>query len=131
MDNLEPTLNGVSVDSYSEEVARTVVAGYYEGVVTQRDLSAFYFAWLVLPWVCPQFQMGGECLRLLCSQVVHDDCLLALVAVPPFILELLISLGVIRGSFPGLPSSWGSPIPVALFLRSPGRDLLVHLLDML
>jgi hypothetical protein len=81
---------------------------------------------LVVPGVSPEFQVGGDVFGLLFSEIVKDDLLLPHVAIPPFVLELLVCLWEFLFCRSGLASACLAVKPFAyFFLSSLGNFLVV------
>lgn len=106
------------------------VARYDKDVVTQSDLSAFYLARMILPRICPQLHVSGQCFRIVSAQVVHQYLLVSVVAVPPFILQLLIGLRPLLSRKSSLARPRFTPNPFAFLFRFAGRDHLVIFRDL-
>lgn len=104
-----------------------IITGYYKPIVGQCDLTSFDFSWLVLPWICPKLHVSGQGLRHFLAEIVQQYGFLTVVAVPPFVLQLLICLWPVLASISSLPASWETPKPQTLLLLFPRWYLLMHL----
>lgn len=63
--------------------------------------------------------MSSEGFSCLLAEIVHNYGFLTMIAVPPFVLELLVCFWVIFGCSPCLTTTWFTPVPNAFLLLYP------------
>lgn len=87
--NFESCFNCFQVDTF-EAIVGMVVTCHCEFVIDERCGTSFGLAYLVLPWVGPEFDVVCKCFGFVLTEVVNDYCcmLFGFVAVPPLIGKL-------------------------------------------
>jgi len=73
----------------------------------QRESAAFYLSWAFVV-ICPDLEIVTETGIVV---IIHDNRLLASVAIPPLVLGLSESIRPFGGGIEGFASARGAPYP--------------------
>lgn len=94
----------------------------------QTQMRSFNLGW---EWVMitPQFQEFTDPGSVLGVQVVQEDDLLAVVAIPPLVVLLDVHIGVFLADTPALPDSRRAPDPLVLQCRDAFRLLFAQVIQ--
>lgn len=91
------------------DVFNRILGCYYKPVILWGNSTSFCLQDTAIP-VRPYLQLLPKTLMIL-TNVIHDDILLPLISIPPFVAQFGIVIGVVFPCLPGLSNARYAPDP--------------------